>query len=86
MKEKYLNEKSKLFTLMDYAKSYVNDYVEEPLFIIDKLYELNNFITIELAQMIETQIYILEKYKKKILIFFIKGVNKPFYLLYNNIK
>ena len=46
---------------MDYAKQYIGNYVEDPVTVVEQLYELNNFVTIELGQNIETEIYRLEK-------------------------
>jgi len=61
MKEEYLKTTQRLFVFMDYAKQYIGNYIEDPITVVGQLYELNNFVSVELAQNIEKEIYRLEK-------------------------
>ena len=59
-KEQYLETQEKLFIFMDHSKKYLNK-VEDPFQVVEDLYELDNFVSTELAQDIELELQIMEK-------------------------
>jgi hypothetical protein len=65
MKEKYLKSREKLFVFMGYAKQYLKDFVEDPIIVANKLYNMGDPISVELAQNIETEIYIMDKIEEE---------------------